>query len=138
MKINLSPTFIQSYQFDSLDKEQFLVVVVEAVLQLDWNLFYVNDIGILAYTKISFKSWSEEVIFKIDAGVVNIKSSCTTSQFIDWGKNKSNVEAVVRKIDEVKRQLTIEEINARLVKLQSKYSLFDADLVRKFDIKSWC
>ena len=114
MAFGFSPKHVQDYQLDNLDKEHFLVFAIVAAFKLDWNVSFVSETGFIAYTKFSWSSWSEEVTVKIDNGVANIKSECTGSQLMDWGKNKKNVEALLSKLEEVKFSLTQEEIETKL------------------------
>jgi hypothetical protein len=48
---------------------------------------------IRAITRLSLWSWTEKIDIKVgDMGSVMVKSECSLpSQFIDWGKNKRNV-----------------------------------------------
>ncbi|MFQ3578589.1 MAG: hypothetical protein SNJ71_00430 [Bacteroidales bacterium] len=125
MAFGFSPKHVQDYQLDNLDKEHFLVFAIEAAFKLDWSVSFVSETGFIAYTKFSWSSWSEEVTVKIDNGVVNIKSECTGSQFMDWGKNKKNVEALLSKLEEVKSSLTQEEI------LKQNLQTFEKDMLQK-------
>jgi len=122
MAFGFSPKHVQDYQLDNLDKEHFLVFAIEAAFKLDWNVSFVSETGFIAYTKFSWSSWSEEVTVKIDNGVANIKSECTGSQLMDWGKNKKNVEALLSKFEEIKGSLTQEEIETKLTELRQGYA----------------
>lgn len=131
MAFGFSPKHVQDYQLDNLDKEHFLVFAIEAAFKLDWNVSFVSETGFIAYTKFSWSSWSEEVTVKIDNGVANIKSECTGSQLMDWGKNKKNVEALLSKLEEVKVSLTQEEIETKLTDLRQGYAAKDDDILSK-------
>lgn len=131
MAFGFSPKHVQDYQLENLDKEHFLVFVIEAAFKLDWNVSFVSETGFIAYTKFSWSSWSEEVTVKIDNGVANIKSECTGSQLMDWGKNKKNVEALLSKLEEVKGSLTQEEIETKLTDLRQGYAAQDDDILSK-------
>ena len=131
MAFGFSPKHVQDYQLDNLDKEHFLVFAIETAFKLDWNVSFVSETGFIAYTKFSWSSWSEEVTVKIDNGVANIKSECTGSQLMDWGKNKKNVEALLSKLEEVKVSLTQEEIETKLTDLRQGYAAKDDDILSK-------
>jgi rhomboid protease GluP len=131
MAFGFSPKHIQDFQLDNLDKEHFLVLAIEAAFNLDWNVSFVSETGFIAYTKFSWSSWSEEVTVKIDNTVVNIKSECTGSQVMDWGKNKKNVETLLSKIKEVKKVFTQEEIESKLVELRKGYASKEDDVLNK-------
>lgn len=131
MAFGFSPKHVQDFQLDNLDKEHFLVLAIEAAFKLDWNVSFVSETGFIAYTKFSWSSWSEEVTVKIDNGVVNLKSECTGSQLMDWGKNKKNVEALLAKLEEVKSVMTQEEIETKLAELRQGYATKEEDILSK-------
>ena len=97
MAIGLSPKFSSTIGLDDLSKEHFLVIALEAATQLGWNIGYKSENGFVAYTKFSMSSYSEEVKFTIDNGLVTIKSECTCSQLVDWGKNKKKCRKLLRR-----------------------------------------
>ncbi len=131
MAFGFSPKHIQDFQLDDLDKEQFLVLAIEAAYKLNWNVSFVSETGFIAYTKFSWSSWSEEVTVKIGNGVVNLKSECTGTQLMDWGKNKKNVEALLAKLEVVKSTMTQEEIETKLVELRQGYATKEDDILSK-------
>jgi len=96
MAFGLSPKYIQDLPLDNLTPEQFLVLAIEAAKKLDWNIGYTSETGFIAFTKFSMSSWSEEVKIKISGDNANLKSECTGSQMVDWGKNKENIEELIR------------------------------------------
>ena len=117
----LSPKHDQDFHLDNLNKEHFLAIAIETVFKLNWNLSFVSETGLIAYTKFSMSSWSEEVTIKIDNGIPNIKSECTGSQIFDWGKNKKNVETFLMTFEEVKNAIKAEELEAKLEELRQRY-----------------
>ena len=131
MAFGFSPKNIQEYNLDSTDKEHFLVYAIEALRKLDWNVSFVSETGFIAYTGSSLSSWGEEVSVKIDNGVSTIKSECTGSQIIDWGKNKRNVNELINVIERAKKELTPSEIEAKVVELRQSYATKDDDILRK-------
>ncbi|MDR7129743.1 rhomboid protease GluP [Algoriphagus sp. 4150] len=131
MAFGFSPKYIQDYQLDNLNKEHFLVLAIEAAFKLDWDVSFVSETGFIAYTKFSWSSWSEEVTIKMDNNVANIKSECTESQLVDWGKNKKNVEVLLSKIEEVKSMITQEEIEAKIEDLRQGYASKEDDILSK-------
>ncbi|MGK7392480.1 MAG: rhomboid family intramembrane serine protease [Candidatus Cyclobacteriaceae bacterium M2_1C_046] len=131
MAFGFSPKHVQDFQLDNIDKEHFLVLAIEAAFKLDWNVSFVSETGFIAYTKFSWSSWSEEVTVKIDNGVANLKSECTGSQLMDWGKNKKNVETLLTKLEEVKSVMTQVEIEAKLAEVRQGYTTKEDDILRK-------
>lgn len=131
MAFGFSPKYVQNYNLDGLDKKYFLVLAIEAAFKLGWNVNFISKTGFIAHTKFSWSSWSEEITVKIDNEAANIKSECTGSQLMDWGKNKKNVEALISTIEEVKTVLTQEQIEPRLSELRQGYVPKEDDILSK-------
>jgi rhomboid protease GluP len=122
MAVGLSPKFSFTLGLDELSKEHFLVIALEVATQLGWNIGYKSENGFVAHTKFSMSSYSEEVKLTIDNGLVTIKSECTGSQLVDWGKNKKNVENFIDGFNELKSVTAIDT-------LDSKYEEIKPELV---------
>src|SRR5690606_14045681 len=131
MAFGFPPKYIRDFELDNLHKEQFLVLAIEAALKLERNVSFVSETGFIAYTKFSWSSWSEEVTVKVLNGVINLKSQCTGSQLMDWGKNRDNVEALLGKMDEVKSVMTQEEIESKLAELRQRCTTKEDDILSK-------
>lgn len=131
MAFGFSPKHIQDYQLENLEKEHFLVLAIEAALKLDWNVSFVSETVFIAFTKFSMSSWSEKVTVEIENGRANIKSECTGSQLMDWGKNKKNVETLLEKFEEVKSLITQNEIETKLEELRLGFATKENDILSK-------
>lgn len=118
MAFGLSPKHIQEFPLDNLLQEQFLVIAIEAAKKLDWNVGNTSETGFVAYTKFSMSSWSEEIKVKIENGNANLKSECTGSQMVDWGKNKKNIESLITTINELKASFSSEELALKFEELK--------------------
>ena len=118
MAFGLTPKHVHEYQLENLDEKHFLVLALDAAKKLNWNIGFVNKTGFIAYTKFSMTSWSEEVSVKIENGIANIKSQCTGSQLMDWGKNRKNVEQLLETIEEVKSTMNQEEIDTKISEIE--------------------
>ena len=131
MAWGFSPKHVQDYSYENLNREHFLVVAIESAHKLGWDVSFVSETGFIAYTKFSWSSWSEEVTIKMEEENATIKSECTGSQMVDWGKNKKNVEALVATIEEVKSVLTEEEIETKLTELKQSFVSKEEDVLSK-------
>lgn len=108
MAFKFSSKHIQKISLENLSVEQFLVIALETASKLDWNVGLISENGFIAYTKFSFKSYSEEVIVRIIDRTAIIKSECTGTQIVDWGKNKENISKFITTFNEVKGLLSEE------------------------------
>ncbi|HYG38517.1 MAG TPA: rhomboid family intramembrane serine protease [Cytophagales bacterium] len=131
MAFGLSPKHIQDLPLENLTTEQFLVIAIEAAKKLDWNVGYTSEMGFIAFTKFSMSSWSEEVKVKIEDGNANLKSECTGSQMMDWGKNKENIENLVATIGELKKSFTPEELVQKYDDLKSNLVSNEQDVLNQ-------
>jgi hypothetical protein len=129
MAFGFSPKHIRDFNLDGLDKEHFLLIAVKAASKLDWGIYFISDAGIMADTKTSWTSFGEKITVKINGGVANLKSECSGSQIIDFGKNKKNIEDLIETIDEIKAELTREEIESELPALRSWYPSREDDIL---------
>ncbi|HSO86190.1 MAG TPA: rhomboid family intramembrane serine protease [Draconibacterium sp.] len=119
VSFGFSPKQIDNLPISDLNKKQLFVLAFEAVKKLNWNIGYLSESGFIAYTKFSMSSWSEEVQIKIEVGNINVKSECTGSQIVDWGKNRKNIDsffASFKKTREDIDNLNIEEQYSELSK----------------------
>ncbi len=131
MAFGLPPKFVQDFNFGNSDKEHFLVIAIETAFRLGWGVDFVSENGFIAYTKISWSSWGEEITVKISNGTVNIKSECIGSQIIDMDKNKKNVNMLITTIERLQLVFTQEEIETKLTELRQVYVPKEEDILSK-------
>ena len=122
VSFGFSPKQIDNYPVPDLNKKQLFVLAFETAKKLNWNIGYLSESGFIAYTKFSMSSWSEEVQVKVEIGNINVKSECTGSQIIDWGKNRKNIDSFFKTFK--KSREDIDNIN-----IEEKYSELSKDFV---------
>lgn len=113
MAFGFSPKYTENFPLDGLSKERFLTLAVEAVKVLGWEVSYVSENGMIAYTPYSWRSYSEEFKISISEESVTLKSECTGSQMADMGKNKKNIAAFREAFEEAKSLLTNEQLEEK-------------------------
>ncbi|MGV3764872.1 MAG: rhomboid family intramembrane serine protease [Chitinophagaceae bacterium] len=121
MAFGLTPRYSQEQKIENRSDEQLQVLAIEAALKLDWNIAYTERNQLIAHTRFSFSSWSEEVTVNIADGVLDIKSECTGNQIIDWGKNRKNVERFIATVQDLSEVLTPEEMEQKGAILQARH-----------------
>lgn len=119
MAFGLTPRHTQEITFENLNHEQILIIGLEAAKRLNWNIGYTSESGFIAYTKFSWSSWSEEVTFKIVDNKLTLKSECTGSQLVDWGKNKENIESFLKSFNECIGVVSQEEAATKFLEIKS-------------------
>ncbi|MBN3583738.1 rhomboid family intramembrane serine protease [Algoriphagus aestuarii] len=123
MRIGFTPKYILDFSNYEKDNDRLLILALEAVKQLNWNLSYVDNSGFIAYTNFSIFSWSEEVSVQIKDDQIKIKSECTGVQIFDFGKNENNVSKLLEKIDDIKAKISEEEIELRISEFKVNHHL---------------
>lgn len=73
--------------------DRYLVVAQQAFLNLGWKISHISETEIVAFTPISWQSYSEEVSVRIINSFAVVKSECVGIQFFfnDYGKNMLNL-----------------------------------------------
>lgn len=87
--------------------DKYLIVAKQAVENLGWSLSHVSESGLIAYTPISFQSYSEEISIRIHGNFAVVKSECVGIQmlFNDYGKNDLNLEKFFHEFEYVEFHL---------------------------------
>ena len=118
MAFEFSSNHVQEISLDNLTSGNFLVIAIEVARKLKWKISSIREDGFIAYTKMSMRSFSEEVNIKILHKTVELKSECTGIQIIDWGKNKENISNFIYSFNEIKDSFTIEELDQKFEEIK--------------------
>ena len=121
VSFGFSPKMSDNLPISDLSKKQIFVLAFETAKKLNWNIGYLNESGFIAYTKFSMTSWSEEVQVKIEVGNINIKSECSGSQIIDWGKNRKNIDSFFATFKKTREEIDILSIEERYSELSKDF-----------------
>ena len=131
MAFGFSPKHIQDFQVERITPKRSFVIAIEAAKKLNWDVAFLSESGFIAYTKFSWSSWSEEVQFKIDFHNINIKSECTGSQLVDWGKNRKNIERFINTYNSIKDVYTLDELDKKFNELEQSFVSDDEDIINQ-------
>jgi rhomboid protease GluP len=129
MAFGISPKYQEQILLDNLTPQHFLTLMAEAVKKLGWDIGHTSPIGFVAYTGFSMASFSEEVKVTIDGDTANLKSECTSTQMVDWGKNKRNIQELVATFNQLKTSVGPEEIETRYQQLQANFAPAEHDVL---------
>jgi rhomboid protease GluP len=96
----ISPKKIETIPLGDYNSDYYLTLTYHAMVSRGWHVGYFDHDGIIAYTNISWPSYSEEVSARVKDNSVIIKSECVGYQgiFTDYGKNQQNLD---RLLDEI-------------------------------------
>jgi len=86
----ISPNRTVTIPLDEYNSDHYLTLLYHAMVGMGWHVGYFDHDGIIAYTDISWASYSEEVSARVINNSVIIKSECVGYQgfWYDYGKNK--------------------------------------------------
>lgn len=131
MASGFSPKHIDDFTTEGLSGKDTLVIAVETAKALRWNIGLVSKNGFAAYTKASMSSFSEEVQVKIEDGTIHLKSECTGSQLVDWGKNKKNTDSFISKFASVKDDIDLEEIESKYTEIEKEFVSEEENIINR-------
>jgi rhomboid protease GluP len=96
----ISPNRIITIPLEDYNSDHYLTLLYQAMLNMGWDIGYFDHDGIIAYTQISWESYSEEISARLINNTIVIKSECVGYQglFTDYGKNKKNLDLLLGEI----------------------------------------
>src|SRR6185437_12710850 len=127
MAIGLIPHYSVSFPVEGLTTEQFLALAARAAKNLNWELSDSGSDGFLAYTAFRKRSVNEKIQLHVDGGLVSLKSESTGGQFVDWGRNKRNIDAFILNYDYTRSSLTPEELTALAAEFSHNPTLLESE-----------
>jgi len=113
MAIGIVPHYSVVFPLEGLTAEQFKIIVIDVVKKLGWNIGNIGHKSFIAYTKFRRTSRNEKISLQVDDGLVSLKSESQGGEFIDWGRNKRNVDDFISSYDEIRNSLSLDELNAK-------------------------
>lgn len=131
MAVGFTPKHIEELPLGNFTREQLLVLSIEASKKMNWELSYISNNGIIAYTNNGMFSWNAEIQIKLGNETATVKSASTGNDMIDFGKNKGNVKNFISAFDEVKSLFTSEELNLKYEELKQDIVADDQDVLNQ-------
>jgi rhomboid protease GluP len=107
MAWGISPYISEVVPLEDYNSDFYLTLIYHATENLGWHIGYFDHDGIIAYTNLSWPSYSEEISVRIKNNTAIVKSECVGVQgfFTDYGKNKKNIDLLFSEIDYVNYHL---------------------------------
>lgn len=110
MAFGLTPHYALDLNLDTLTHSQFIAIAVDIVRQLDWDVRYISESGLVAYVGKNLFASKSEITIRLDAELANIRSESVGSEVMDMGRNRKNVETFTIRFDEIKNSFSPEEL----------------------------
>ncbi|WP_026903908.1 rhomboid family intramembrane serine protease [Pedobacter glucosidilyticus] len=101
MAWGISPKKTAQVPLHGFGTDKYLAIVFNAFENLNWKVSYADDKGLIAYTPISWESYSEQITVVIENEVAYLKSECVGYQafLYDYGKNEKNIDLLITEIE---------------------------------------
>ena len=109
----LKPSYNDKLNLPGLSKTEILILALEASQKLEWNIEEVTPEGARFEVPFNMYSHGEEITFTIEPGSdgeVAVRSQSSSVQFVDYGKNRKNIQKLRETMEEIKTSLTPEEL----------------------------
>jgi rhomboid protease GluP len=113
MAIGLVPHYSVLFPIEGLTNVEFLVIIREAAIKLDWKVTQSDLTGLIAYTKFRKRSINEKIQITVLDGLVTLKSESLGGQFFDMGRNKNNTEEFIICYDDLRSSISAEELKVK-------------------------
>jgi Uncharacterized membrane protein (homolog of Drosophila rhomboid) len=137
MSFGFPPKFVEKFSLGEFSQEQFLVVALDTVRALQWDIGAIEQSSFVAYTGFSLSSFGEAVKVSVGETQVEIISSCTTLQLFDYGKNRKNVQRFLHLFSELKTSLSSDYIAVRVDEIHRDINVVDAANGRQKTAARW-
>ena len=112
----LKPSYNDKLHLPGLSKTEILILALEASQKLEWNIEEVTPEGARFEVPFNMYSHGEEITFTIEPGndgEVAVRSQSSSVQFVDYGKNRENIQKLRETMEEIKTSLTPEELTQK-------------------------
>ena len=112
----LKPSYNDKLHLPCLSKTEILILALEASQKLEWNIEEVTPEGARFEVPFNMYSHGEEITFTIEPGSdgeVAVRSQSSSVQFVDYGKNRKNIQKLRETMEEIKTSLTPEELTQK-------------------------
>jgi rhomboid protease GluP len=131
MAVGFTPKYIEEYTLDNLSPEHFLVIANEAVKELNWQVNYISQTGLIAYTDNGIFGWNATIRIVIENNVATLKSSSAGNEMIDLGRNKKRVLELVDELNIAKIKYSTEELDAKYQEQKTHFPPAEDDYLQK-------
>jgi rhomboid protease GluP len=131
MPVGFTPNFTMDVPLDGLTPRQYLTLCVNTANTLDWDIRYVSDSGLIAFSTKKMLKRKQEVTIRINKDHANIRSESIGRQMLDGGRNRDNVLVFAELLAENKASVTPEQLEQTYEELKDRLPASDQDILSK-------
>ena len=121
----LKPSYNDKLYLPGLSNTEILILALEASQKLEWNIEEVTPEEIRFEVPFNMYSRGEAITFTIEKGSdgkVSVRSQSSSVQFVDYGKNRKNIQKLRETMEEIKASLTPEELAQRAKDFEEEFN----------------
>lgn len=121
----LKPSYDDKLHISGLSNTEILILALEASQKLEWNIEEIAPEWLRFEVPINMHTSGEEITLTLEKegdGEVSIHSECTSMQFVDYGKNRKNIQKLKEMMEEVRAILPPEELIQKANKLKEEFN----------------
>ncbi|WP_020532337.1 rhomboid family intramembrane serine protease [Flexithrix dorotheae] len=117
IRIGFPPTIKKEIPSAGLTQRQVLTIVREAAWNMQWNVLYNSEEGLVARTSPSLNSNGEEIIIRTNTNENRICSYSLKEAIVDKGENSRNINAFIREFKSIKAKKDGFDLNRDYLKI---------------------
>jgi rhomboid protease GluP len=131
MSFGLTPSFSQDINLDDFTPSHFLALCVRTAEAMDWDVRYISDNGLIAFTTKKVLKRKQEVNIRLYGDYANIRSESVGSEMMDWGRNKRNVQQFTDLLADNKTGMSPEQLEQTYEELKPRLPAPEEDILNK-------
>lgn len=131
MAIGFTPKYAEDFVQNDLTRQQLLMLVLYTAQELNWNVQYFSNAGLIAYTSNGLFKFNAQFKVILDNNTAKLLSSSAGNEFYDLGKNKKTVKQFIARFEEVKRLFPLQELDARYEDIRESLIPDSQDILRQ-------
>ena len=110
----LKPSYDDKLHLSGLSNTEILILALEAAQKLEWKIEKIAPESILFQVPFNMYSHGEEITFTIEQGSdgeVSVRSQSSSIQFVDYGKNRKNIQKLQKAMEEARNSLSKKQMS---------------------------
>lgn len=115
----------EQISLDGLQPNYFYLLAKQAILALEWELFFFNEDGMVAISSGNNGKIVDEIKIVIEDDQASLVSICISGDVIDFGRNKTNLVKLIEAIEHAKQEMDVATLEERSVEIQKEYVISD-------------
>ncbi|MCC7029859.1 MAG: rhomboid family intramembrane serine protease [Chitinophagaceae bacterium] len=133
MAAGLPPKHTEKFVQEHLQQHQFLMLSLYAAQDLGWDVQYLSNAGIIAFTQNGQLKFNAHVKVIISGNEATLVSSSAGNEYFDLGKNKKTIAQFKEKFEDLQHQLSHYTLDMRYEEMRESILPDSQDILRNPD-----